>query len=72
MKVFHVIRKVDVSGVSGVGKVAEAVMFENGKVVLGWSSNVKSVEVFDNLGNAIHIHGHGGATEFVERVELNS
>ena len=35
MRRFHFIREKDASGVSGVGKVAEGVIFSNGKVATG-------------------------------------
>jgi hypothetical protein len=58
-------RKVDVSGTSGVGVVAEGVVFDNGKAAMTWLSDVKSVTCFDRLTEVIKIHGHGGATVMV-------
>jgi hypothetical protein len=68
MKIYKLIRHRDPSGVSGLGEVAEAVEFTNGKVVVGWKikMDVPSLVVYDCLDHAIAIHGHNGDTEFVK------
>lgn len=53
-------RSEDVSGVSGIGTVAEGVEFTNGKVVLCWLSSVSSLTIFDNMKELELIHGHEG------------
>lgn len=55
-------RKEDATGTSGVGVVAEGVMFENGKVALCWLTERSSVAVYDSMADCIEIHGHGGKT----------
>jgi hypothetical protein len=55
-------REEDVSGVSGVGAVAEGVQFASGKVALSWCSDIQSVTVFDSLADLEAIHGHAGRT----------
>lgn len=62
MRLFHLIRDDDVSGVSGIGRVAEVVELENGKVVVGWLRGAKTVAVFDSLDDVIAVHGHEGST----------
>lgn len=69
MQTFRLRRKVDHSGVSGTGVVAEGVIFGAGHVALSW---VVAPEGFDQvpLGMAVYesaqhvtaVHGHGGDT----------
>jgi hypothetical protein len=42
MRLFRLERTEDASGVSGIGKVAEGVVFDDGTVVLRWLTEVKS------------------------------
>lgn len=65
MRPFHLVRNVDVTGVSGTGAVAEGVMFGNGKLVLGWLTEHTSVAVYDSLESLVAIHGHDGHTRIV-------
>ena len=64
MRRFVLQRKVDISGVSGTGIVAEGVEFSDGSVVLRWiSNNPTSVVFHDNgLESVEAIHGHQGST----------
>ena len=58
-----VLRRIeDVSGVSGVGIVAEGVVFSDGKVSLHWTVTLKSTAVYDSIEDLEAIHGHNGAT----------
>jgi hypothetical protein len=63
-KVFYVYRLEDVSGVSGIGMVAEGTRFTNGKVAITWRGEVASVTVYDRLADALRIHTHGDKTRF--------
>ena len=63
MKVFYLNRKEDESGVSGTGRVAHGFVADNGKVSVFWLSDVKSVTVYDTLGEVTSIHSHDGKTE---------
>lgn len=65
MKTFKLVRKLDVSGVSGTGIVAEGVEFHDGQCVLSWFSQHHSVAVYPTVIDIIEIHGHSGATELV-------
>ena len=65
MRRFHLRRLEDVSGVSGVGIVAEGVEFSNGRVVLCWLSSVSSITVFDCVDDLMRVHGHQGRTHLV-------
>lgn len=62
---FYLLRKEDVSGVSGTGKVAEGVEFENGMCALSFSSSYQHVNTYANLRAVEEVHGHEGRTEVV-------
>ncbi len=65
MKTFYLDRKVDPTGVSGTGRVAEGVVFANGWVALAWLSQQPSVTVFASIDEVEIVHGHGGSTDIV-------
>lgn len=69
MRLFHLVRDLDVSGISGTGVVAEGVEFSDGTVVIRWLSEHASTVVWPHLEAAERVHGHGGATRvvFVDR-----
>ncbi len=62
MRRFTLVRREDVSGVSGTGIVAEGIVFSTGKVVLAWVTQYRSVAVYDSLAELEAIHGHDGRT----------
>jgi len=62
LRTFHVIRDEDVSGVSGVGVIAEGVLFSSGKVFVNWISMHKIVEMADSVAEWQAVHGHDGRT----------
>lgn len=68
-KRFHLHRVEDESGISGVGVVAEGVEFTTGQVVLCWLRETElgfgSIATYQNIDQAIRIHGHNGKTKFV-------
>lgn len=47
---------------SGIGVVAEGVVFTDGAVALRWRGSVKSLVVYNSIADCEHIHGHGGRT----------
>jgi len=68
MKNFWLNRKEDESGVSGTGRVAQGVEFDNGKCALTFLSDktsidASSVAVYDSIEDVKKIHGHGGKTK---------
>lgn len=68
MKRFVFKRTQDESGVSGTGVVVEGIEFTNGQVAITWvtvSQGVRSTTCYQNIEDAIKIHGHGGKTELV-------
>ena len=62
---FVLVRHKDVSGVSGVGLVAEGVRFSGGQIVLQWRRPPMAITVFSSVGDLLGVHGHGGDTELV-------
>lgn len=60
---FYLLRKEDVSGVSGTGVVARGIILPSGKVVMEWVKSACSVAVFDSISDVERIHGHDGKTE---------
>jgi hypothetical protein len=65
MRRFTLERDVDLSGVSGVGRVAEGVVFSTGTVALTWLTEVTSLVVYARIEDVEHIHGHGGLSRVV-------
>jgi hypothetical protein len=65
LRMFHLVRIQDVSGVSGTGVVAEGVCFHDGQCVLSWFGKFHSMEVHPSVKQVIKIHGHGGLTKVV-------
>jgi hypothetical protein len=59
---FIVQRKVDLSGVSGTGTVAEGVQFHDGQCAVSWYGKLHILEVVKDLETWLAVHGHGGAT----------
>lgn len=62
MRLFHLIRDEDVSGVSGTGIVAEGVEFHDGQCVISWFGRLHSVAVYPSIDGIIEVHGHDGRT----------
>lgn len=65
MRRFQLVRDHDVSGVSGLGHVADGVLFADGKVVTRWRAAVAQTCVWDSIDDVERVHGHGGATRVV-------
>jgi len=62
MRNFYLNRTVDVSGISGTGRVAQGIEFDNGKVAMCWLTETSSVAVYDSIEHVERIHSHEGAT----------
>lgn len=73
MKRFHLVRTEDVTGISGLGRVAEGIQFSDNTVVLRWLApylaathverGVKPTTVMHaDIQSVIALHGHNGAT----------
>ena len=66
MRTFTLQREVDVSGISGTGKVAEGIEFSDGTAVVRWVvGEHRSTVVGPSISAVEAIHGHGGATKVV-------
>ena len=61
-KRFVVIRTKDLSGVSGIGYVAEGIVFHDGQTVVSWFGKHHVFEVPRDLDTWLKVHGHGGTT----------
>jgi len=65
MRRFYLDRNKDISGVSGCGKVANGIQFENSWCVIYWLGTHPSIEFHVSLEELLHIHGHSGTTKVV-------
>ena len=66
MKRFHLQRKVDETGISGTGRVAEGVVFSNGWVSLAWmKGGFPAVTFYSRVEDVLSVHGHQGKTILV-------
>lgn len=65
MRRFFLQRTVDVTGVSGTGRVADGCEFPDGMCIVRWRGDFPSTVVWPSVGALEHIHGHGGATRVV-------
>ena len=59
---FQLVRDVDVTGVSGTGRVTEGLEFSDGQVAMRWLTSVSSIAFYHSIGDVLHIHGHDGNT----------
>jgi hypothetical protein len=62
---FHLQRDHDVTGVSGTGRVADGIVWSDGTVSVRWLGDRPSTVFWNNLADALHVHGHGGHTRVV-------
>ena len=65
LRVFQLLRDEDISGISGVGRVAVGVVFPSGRVVVEWLGLDTTFGIYDRLDHVERIHGHGGKTRIV-------
>ena len=61
MKLYRLNRHTDVSGVSGTGYVAIAVVFDDNITIVKFETGFST---YPTLEDAIRIHGHQGSTVF--------
>ena len=59
---FLLVREKDHTGRSGVGHVAEGVVFSDGTVVLRWTSQTRTTGIYSSIDDVTRIHGHEGWT----------
>lgn len=60
---FKLIRRTDVTGVSGKGHVADGVLWPDGTCALRWRTDVATTALYDRIDHVTLIHGHDGATQ---------
>lgn len=65
MRRFNLKRDEDVSGVSGIGIVAEGVEFDSGMCCMTWLSKYASIVIYPNIKILEAIHGHENRTKIV-------
>ena len=64
-RTFKLVRTVDVSGVSGIGVVAEGIRFHDRQCAMSWYGQYHSLEVHPSIQKIKKLHGHHGATKVV-------
>ena len=67
IKIFWLKRTDDISGISGIGIVADGVVFPDGTAVLRWRTAGGSTGVYNDIESVKKIHGHDGKTKIVYR-----
>lgn len=65
MKAFYLLRHEDVHDNTGIGIVAEGIIFDSGMVTMTWRTKFPTVTIFDNIATVKSVHGHEGRTEVV-------
>ena len=65
MKKFYLLRHQDVHGNSGIGVVAEGIIFDSGMGSFTWLSVIPTVTTFMKITDVIKLHSHGGLTEII-------
>lgn len=58
-------RAVDHTGVSGIGTVADGVLWDDGQVTIKWRGEHSSICNWLGVEHAEAVHGHDGATQIV-------
>jgi hypothetical protein len=59
---FNLRRKIDLTGVSGVGVIAHGCEFDDGSVALLWAPPHKSYVWWRSIADLEATHGHNGTT----------
>lgn len=62
MQRFELHRREDVSGSSGIGVVAQGVIFSDGRCVMRWLVEPHSTGLYDSPEDLLRIHGHDDRT----------
>lgn len=56
MRVFKVVRKQDESGVSGISRVLDGVVFDDGTTVIRWRTKMASTAIYRTFNEFYDIH----------------
>lgn len=69
VKRFKLIRHEDISGISGIGHIADGVCWPDGSCTIRWRGKYPSVVYWQSIEEAEQIHGHNGCTtiEWVDK-----
>jgi hypothetical protein len=65
VRTFRLVRKEDISGVSGTGVVAVGAVFPTGRVITEWLPgrvDVRSFNIYNSIEELELVNGHSGAT----------
>lgn len=62
VKQFFLDRKIDETGMSGTGKVAEGVILPNGLAVMWWLVKPYSIQIYPSIDDLEKTHSHGRGT----------
>lgn len=65
MKKFFLVRTEDINGNSGLGVVAEGIVFDTGLCAMTWLSDISTVTIYRKITDVEKLHGHGGRTKVV-------
>jgi hypothetical protein len=63
MRRFTLIRTEDLTGVSGIGEVAEGTLFSSGQVVVHWLREPFAIGLYQSLEDVVRVHGHEGRSQ---------
>jgi hypothetical protein len=70
VRVFQLHRDTDVTGFSGVGVVADGVVWPDGAVSMRWRGEIRTTVEAARIEDIETIHGHDGATRVVLLADL--
>lgn len=63
MRRFYLMRHKDINGNSGIGVVAEGIVFDDGTGAFTWLTKIKTVTIFMKVSDVVALHSHNGRTE---------
>lgn len=71
MHYFILERTEDVSGISGIGIIAEGIIWSDGTVAYRWLSDIATTVIADNIDIVMTLHGHDGKTKLKHIIGVN-
>lgn len=69
MKYFIMERFEDVSKISGLGIIAEGIIWSDGTVAYRWLSDIATTVIADSIETVEKLHGHDGKTKIRVRLQ---
>ena len=70
MRLFHLVRQTDSTGISGTGIVAEGVVYGDGTVIMRWRGPHTSIAIWPSVQQMLNVHGHYGDTRIEYLIEI--